>query len=168
MFSLPTLSFCISQSFHPHLPFLQLITSFTSLLPTLNPSFLSFFRRTMRRKRRCTVQRSTDTPMWFQCCFMSWLTPPWETASRKHLWTWRRCMDGCRSVRRTRTSRSSQIKHGKTEWITFHPGPLRARFKIQNPISIPILPFVHQIVGTLFHLCPLFPTFHHIRSNEWE
>lgn len=70
-------------------------------LPAACPSLLSFFHRTMRRRRRFTVQPSTDTLRWSRCCCRSWLTPPWETANRRPLWTWQHCMDGCRSVRVT-------------------------------------------------------------------
>lgn len=95
---LPTLHHSHNSYIHSH-PFSHhrfLIPSSFTLSIIL---FLSFVHRTMRGKRRFTVQPSTDTLRWFQCCFRSWPTPPWETANRRHLWTWQRCMEGCRSVR---------------------------------------------------------------------
>lgn len=64
-------------------------------------SLLLFFHRTTRRRQHFTVPPSMDTLMWFLCCSMSWPTPPWETAGRRHLWTWPRCMDGWRSVQKS-------------------------------------------------------------------
>lgn len=98
---LPPMS-CLSFSSSPHLislvpslPFLLLLNGpFTN---TLFPPFV--FHRTTRGKQRCTVQLSTDTLRWYRCCFRSWRIPPWETAGRRHPWTWQRCTDGCRSVK---------------------------------------------------------------------
>lgn len=60
--------------------------------------FFFFFHRTIRRRRLSTVQPSMDTQRWFQCCCRSWRTLRWETVSRRRLWIWQRCTDGCRSL----------------------------------------------------------------------
>lgn len=71
------------------------------ILTTVNPCYNSFFHRTMKGKRHFTAQPNMGTLRWFQYCFRSWPIPPWETADKRLLWTWQRCMDGYRSVAMT-------------------------------------------------------------------
>lgn len=86
-------------SFASHLSCSTCLTFLTFTLPLhQSASSVPFCHRTTSGRRRFTARPSTDTRRWSPCCCRSWPTPPWGTASRRRLWTWRRCTDACRSA----------------------------------------------------------------------